>query len=749
MLESLTRLAIAAPRRVIAAAVAVLIAAAVFGIPVTESLSGGGFRDPGSASARGSAVLATTFGQPELQLLLTVTAPDGALTGAGAAVGADVVTALERSPHVAYVRAPWGAPAPDLVSTDGTTALVVAGLIGDESEAAAHAADLSSALAGPTGGVTVRAGGSAAVNAQINAQTENDLLTMESIALPLSFLVLVWVFGGLFAALLPMAVGALAILGSMAVLRGIAMVTDVSVFALNLAVAMGLALAIDYTLLILSRFRDEIADGGSRDAALLQTMSAAGRTVTFSAVIVGLSMLPMALFPMYFLKSFAYAGVAVVAFTLGAALVVTPAAVTLLGDRLDAVDVRRFARRVTGRPPPTRRPVPEMFWYRAARAVTRRGTALSVAVVTVLVLLGTPFLGVRWGFPDDRVLPASADAHLVGDMLRTQFTADSATTVTVVLPDVTGVPPDAIGAYAAALSRVPEVPWVSSPAGTFAGGHRTGPPSGPAGTAEGSAFLTVASTAPLDSAESDTQLDQLHAVAPPDGREALLTGTAQSNRDIVDAVVTRMPLVMGVIGITALVLLFLLTGSVVLPVKAVLLNILSLTAAFGALVWIFQDGHLGALGTTSTGTIGVTVPVLLFCIAFGLSMDYEVFLLARIREFWLRSGRTRADNDEAVALGLAHTGRVITAAALIMAISFAALIAAEVSFMRMLGVGLTLAVLMDATLVRLVLVPAFMHVMGPANWWAPAPLARWHARFGIREPVTPAAACAVAHPPVR
>jgi RND superfamily putative drug exporter len=223
----------------------------------------------------------------------------------------------------------------------------------------------------------------------------------------------------------------------------------------------------------------------------------------------------------------------------------------------------------------------------------------------------------------------------------------------------------------------------------------------------------------------------LHAVAPPRNQRVLITGTAQTNRDCVDGITSRLPLVFGFIAVVMLVLLFLFTGSVTLPVKAVLLNMLSLTATFGALVWIFQDGHLGAAGTTSTGTLAANVPVLMFCVAFGLSMDYEVFLLARIREYWLGSRRTRADNDESIALGLARTGRVITAAALLMSISFAALISAGVSFMRMFGLGLTVAVLVDATLVRMLLVPAFMHVLGGLNWWAPTSLASWHHRtFG-------------------
>ena len=279
-----------------------------------------------------------------------------------------------------------------------------------------------------------------------------------------------------------------------------------------------------------------------------------------------------------------------------------------------------------------------------------------------------------------------------------------------------------------------DVGAVSAPTSTFTGGTEVGPPAGSAGIADGSAFLTVSSSAPLFSPASEAQLDRLREVATPGDRPVEFTGMAQVNRDSVAAIASRVPLVLAVIAVVTFALLFLLTGSLVLPIKALVLNVLSLTAAFGALVWIFQEGHLGAFGTTPTGTLVANMPVLLFCIAFGLSMDYEVFLISRIREFWLESGRAgSADNDESVALGLAHTGRVVTAAALVMLISFAAMIAAQVSFMRMFGVGLTLAIFVDATLVRMVLVPAFMHILGRWNWWAPASLTRVHHRIGISE----------------
>jgi RND superfamily putative drug exporter len=736
VLQRIALLAIAAPRRIIAITALIMVACGVFGIPVANDLSAGGFQDPTSESAQATKVLIDKFGRGDMELLITVSSEQGADGAAAKAVGTDIASQLQASPYVVEVTSAWTAPAsaaPALMSKDGKTGLIVAGITGGESGAQKHAKALTGQLVHDRDGVTVRAGGEAMTYVQINGQSEKDLLMMELIAIPLSFLVLVWVFGGLLSAALPLAVGAFAILGSMAVLRAVTFATDVSIFALNLTVAMGLALAIDYTLLIISRYRDELAEGADRNHALVRTMVTAGRTVLFSALTVALSMVAMVLFPMYFLKSFAYAGIAVVTFAAIAAIVVAPAAIVLLGDRLDSLDVRRLARRALGRPEPVRKPVEQTFWYRSTKYVMRRAIPVSLAIIALLLVLGAPFLGAKWGFPDDRVLPQSQTARQVGDELRTNFAVDSARNVTVVIPDAEGITRTDLDRYAVALSQVPDVSSVSAPGGTFAGGRQVGPPSAATGLKNGSAFLTVASTAPLFSDASQAQLDRLREVSTPAGHSVQLTGVAQINRDSSDAITSRLPLVLGVIAAITFVLLFLLTGSVVLPLKALVLNVLSLTAAFGALVWIFQDGHLGALGTTPTGTLVANMPVLLFCVAFGLSMDYEVFLVSRIREYWLRSGKTRADNDESVALGLARTGRVVTAAALLMSISFAALIAAQVAFMKMFGLGLTLAVLADATLVRVLLVPAFMHLLGQWNWWAPKPLARLHERIGLNE----------------
>ena len=460
MLQRIALLALTAPRRVIAVALLVMVAAGIFGVPVAKSLSSSGFQDPASESARATQLLTDKFGQGDMQMLITVTAPDSATGTAARAVGLGIVDQLKRSPNVAAVTSAWTAPpaaAKDLVSKDGKAGLIVAGINGSESAAQATAQTLSDeeARAHPDGvnGIVVRSGGDAMVNAQINSQLQHDLLLMESIAIPLSFLVLVWVFGGLLAAALPVAVGLMAILGSMAVLRLVTFGTDVSNLAPNLSTAMGLALAIDYTLLIISRYRDELAEGAESNTALVRTMTTAGRTVLVSATTVALSMAALVLFPMHVLKSFAYAGVTTVVFAALAAVVVTPAAIVLLGDRLNALDVRRLIRRLLHRPDPVRGPIETQFWYRSTTFVIRRALPLGLAVVALLVVLGAPFLGVKWGFPDDRVLPTSASAHRLGDQLRNDFADNSTTAITAVIPDAHGLTPVDLEHYAAELSH--------------------------------------------------------------------------------------------------------------------------------------------------------------------------------------------------------------------------------------------------------------------------------------------------------
>lgn len=736
MLERLARFVIAAPRRVLIGALLLAVAAAIFGIPVSKHLAAGGQQDPNSQSQRVARILTEKFKISDQSLVFVISSDQGAKSPAARQAAANVERTLHESSSVLNLTSAWTAPpeaAGELFSKDGKAGLVVAGITGGENDAQKNAAPLIKNLTGDHDGVSVKAGGVAALYKDITAQTDHDLLVMEMIAVPLSFVALVWIFGGLNAALLPLSIGVFAIFGSMSILRLLSTVTDVSVFALNLTTAMGLAMAIDYSLLIISRYREEVSSGLPRDEALVVTMRTAGRTVLFSAITLALALSALVLFPMYFLKSFAYAGVAVVFFSAAAALIIVPAVVALLGDRIDALDARKLIRRLLGRPEPTPKDVVDTFWYRNTKKVMRHAFPVSIVIVVVLILLGLPFLNVKLGFPDDRVLPVSAATRQVGDEMRANFANDSATNLSVVADGVGSVAPSEIDRFAAELSAAPDVKAVSAPDGTYVHGKKQAPPTAATGIKDGTALFTVQTAAVPYTPAADRQLDALHAIKGPGGVATLIGGGAQLDRDAVDALMGKLPWVLAIIAVVTFVLLFLLTGSVVLPLKALVLNVLSLTATFGALVWIFQEGHLHGFGTAVTGVTVSSMPILLFCIAFGLSMDYEVFLISRIHEYWKDSARTRADSDEAVALGVARTGRVVTAAALIMAIAFAALIAAQVSFMRMFGTGLTIAILVDATIVRMLLVPSFMRILGRANWWAPKPLVRLHERFGISE----------------
>ncbi|WP_156656078.1 MMPL family transporter, partial [Mycobacterium sp. 852002-51971_SCH5477799-a] len=513
MLQVITRLAIAAPRRIIAIAVLVLLGAAIFGLPVVNSLSGGGFQDPTSESSRASDTLRDKFNQTDQQMLIVVTASTGARGGLARQVGTEIADQLKRSPWVLNVSSPWTSPpaaAAQLVSKDEKSGMIVAGLKGGENDAQKYASALTKDLVHDRDGVTVRAGGMAVAYAQINDQNQRDLLLMESIAIPLSFAVLVWVLGGVAAAALPIVLGTLAIVCTMSVLRLIGLATDVSAYALDLSIAMGLALAIDYNLLIITRYREELARTEDRYRALYRTMATAGRTVLFSATTVGLSMAVMALFPMYFLKSSAYTIVATAAIVAITAVVVTPAAIVLLGPRLNTMDARRVIHRILQGQrsfrDPAHKPLVSQFWYRSTKFVLRRAMPVGLSVVALLLLLGVPFLGVKWGFPDERVLPRSASARQVADMLDNDFANGLGTSVSVVVPDAHGLSPGELHRYAAELSRVPDVSAVTAPMGTFVGGNRAGPPAAATGMANGSAFLTVVSAAPLYSRASNIQL---------------------------------------------------------------------------------------------------------------------------------------------------------------------------------------------------------------------------------------------------
>ena len=690
---------------------------------VAKDLSAGGFDDPKAQSEVAARVLDDTFHTGASNFLLLVTTPDG--VDAAQDKGVALTQRFAAEPGLADVVSYWTAGhAPTLASKDKQQALVLARLTGSQDERVKRAKTLSEEYARDVDGLRVRTGGEFAVYSEVGDTIEHDILRAESIAIPVTAILLVLVFGSAIAASLPLLVGVLSIMGTFLSLRVLHSFTDVSVYSVNLATSMGLGLGIDYSLFLITRFREELRKGRSTPDAVQETLRTAGRTVLFSAVTVALSLSALLVFPLFFLKSFAYAGISAVVFALLGALVVLPAALAALGPNVDRFDLRRPVRRFLHLAPPRVKELDEGFWHRVAVAVMKRPVGIGMTVVALLLLLGLPFKSVVFGLPDDRVLPSTANAHQVAQVLREDFEGREAFALPVVLRDA----PADTASYATALSKVPGVERVDAVSGRYAGGVRVadGLPSYRSGTTE---RLSVVPAVESLGPRGERLVKDLRAVEAP--VPALLSGPAASLVDTKASLGSKLPLALGLVLAATFVLLFLFTGSVVIPVKALVLNVLSLSATFGLMVWVFQEGHLrGLIGDPIvTGTLDTTMPILMFCVLFGLSMDYEVFLLSRIKEEWDATG----DNNRAVAVGLERTGSLVTAAAALLALVFLSFVTSGISFIKLLGLGTALAVLVDATLVRGALVPSFMRLMGTANWWAPAPLKRLHARIGLRE----------------
>ncbi|MFD7914627.1 MMPL family transporter [Streptomyces sp. NPDC059752] len=709
-----TRFVTARPRLTLLLALLVTALAVVAGGGVADRLGSGGWEDPGAQSTYAARALEREFPHSEPNLLLLVDAAPGTTGVDDPAVAAEaerLATALAAERGVVGVGSYWSTQLPTLRSENGRQALIVGRVQGDEKAATAALERMAPRFEGEHGPVRVSLGGPAAVQREVTRTIQEDLLRAELIALPVTLVLLVLVFGSAVAALLPLGVGIVAILGTNAVLRGLTEVTDVSVFAQNLTTALGLGLAIDYALFIVRRFREELAAGRDPVAAVGATLRTAGRTVLFSALTVAVSLSAMLFFPMYFLRSFAYAGVAVVLLAAAAALILLPAALVLLGDRVNALDLRRLWRRrpegaATG-PVETGR-----GWGRAAALVMRRAPVFAVATTVGLLLLGLPFAGVKFGTVDDRQLPKDAPSHVVQEQIRDGFPDSPGGGITVLAEGAPG--PERLAAYRDRLAALPGVTRVD----------------GPIGSATGSEYTTF-SVSVEGEAVGQTARDLVDEVRAVDaGFKTSVTGQAAVLVDAQKAIAGALPAAAALVVLATLLLVFLLTGSLLIPLQAVLLNALSLTAMFGAVVWVFQEGNLsGLLSFTATGDIETTLPVLMFCIAFGLSMDYGVFLISRIKEEYDRTG----DHESAVRTGLARTGGLITAAAVILAVVMVAIGTSRVTNTKMLGLGIALAVLMDAMVVRSLLVPAVMKLTGRATWWAPAPLRRLHERFGLSE----------------
>lgn len=712
-------------RLVLSFTVLFMVVAAVLGTGAFGVLKTAGFEDPAAESTAAAELLEQHFGggDPNVVLVMTAEGRDVA-DGALAAEGEALAQRLDGIDGVEGVVSYWSlGNAPPLRSTDGDTALVLARITGDETQVEERLALVDEQLAGTQGSFDVLLGGREAVFADVGHTIEGDLLRAELIAIPLTLILLLFVFRGVVAASLPMLVGLIAVFGTLLSLFVIGSVTDVSIYAINLTTALGLGLSIDYSLFIVSRFREELRAGRSVEHAVVRTMETAGKTVLISALTVAVSLSALLVFPMYFLRSFAYAGVAVVLLALAASLLSLPALLAVLGHRVNSLRIGRQREE---------RADHEGMWHRIATFVMRRPIPIAATVVAVLLLLGAPFLRVNFGTPDDRVLPTSAESRQASEILRSDFDGNSAESFGVVMAGVGIDRADDIAATASTLSALDGVARVDSPVGTYVDGALAATTEADLRfvAADGTAntWMSVVPDFAVVSEQGEQLVKDIRDLDLP--LDVAVEGAAAELVDTKAAIGDALPWAVAIIVLATFLLLFLLAGSLLVPIKALVLNFLSLTATFGAMVWIFQDGNLSELlGFTATGTIDTSMPILMFCIAFGLSMDYEVFLLSRIKEEHDRTG----DNETSVALGLERTGSIVTAAAALLAITFFAFGTSGVSFIKMFGIGLGLAVLMDATVVRAFLVPAFMRLAGEANWWAPGPLRRFHDRYGLKE----------------
>jgi uncharacterized membrane protein YdfJ with MMPL/SSD domain len=603
----------------------------------------------------------------------------------------------------------WTSGQPGLVSTDRHSTYAVLQLAGGTGQGREDTyksikGDFPAVAGAPGDGITAEVGGTTATEVAINSEVSANIARAETVSFPVLLILLIIIFGSAVAAIAPLMIGGLAILGSFTVLRLLTLTTTVSVYSINVTTIMGLGLGIDYGLFIVTRFREELRRQESVERAVARTVATAGRTVLVSGVTVALALSSLMLFQPVFLRSMGYGGVATVAVDVIAALTVLPALLAVLGHRVNALAVRKSVR--AGAAP---RAEMEGGWYRFAQAVMRRPVAIAAVIVVVLLAVGAPFLRISWGGTDARVLPASSTVRQVQDTLTSEFPANSTNPIEAVVTGVTS--PAQLAAYTARVGAVPGVTGFQVTA-------RHG----------SSVRLDVGYTPRPESPQARHIVTSIRALAPPAGASVLVGGASAQLVDELSSLGGTLPWMALLTAVATFAVLFLAFGSVVLPVKAIVMTLLSLSASFGALVWIFQEGNLqDVLHFQSPGFTIAGNPIIMFCVLFGLSMDYEVLLLSRMQEAYRRHG----DNTEAVAEGLSRTARVITGAALIMVSVFSAFALADTVTIKSIGVGMAIAVLIDATIVRMLLVPATMRLLGDWNWWAPGPLGRFAARLGF------------------
>lgn len=697
------------PVKVLIACLVVLAGSLVWGLGLFDRLTNGGFEDPTSDSSKILAQREAHFGNTGADLVLLYRSADAPITDPSVVTAASA-TLESLQDNGAHQIIPWFAdPSGSLVSDDQQAGMVLVFLSGaDEDERLANFEKVREAFA--INGLESHVAGLYPMFDDINDLATDSIIKAEMIALPIVFVLSIMIFGSVVAALMPTMIGMAAIIGSFALLRTMGYVVDVNVFAVNLVTILGMGLAIDYALFVVTRFRDELAalPDTSRQSSMKAAVIAlqtAGRTVLFSGLTVAVSLASLMVFPQEFLKSMGIGGVAAVLVAMVSTLTLLPAVLVLLGGRINLGGIPFLSRgaRSSG----------EGGWHRLATAVMKRPFAFLVPILIALVVMTVPFFGVKWGSIDEAMLPKSSAAVVAIEKQREWFGTGGAS-ADVLMTGAGATDPATIAGYQAALTAVDGVTSVTITDQTAAG---TDP----------ATLLQVTWDGLPQSSDSQDLVRDLRAVEAPTA--ALIGGTTATTVDLLDSVGERLPLMFGLIAVAMFVLLFLAFGSVVLPIKALLMNILSLGAAFGVTTWIFADGNLeGLLGFTSPGYLDPTEPLLMLAVLFGLSMDYEVFLLSRVKEEYDKHG----DNTRAVAVGMEKTGRLITGAALLLCVVVVGFAASPLFFMKMIGVGMLVAIILDATVVRALLVPATMRLLGRWNWWSPPGL-RWVAqKFSLR-----------------
>jgi uncharacterized membrane protein YdfJ with MMPL/SSD domain len=689
-------------RTVIFAAVFFLIAGALGG-GVASKLAPYGDDDPATESVKAADRLeADGYRNASVVVLFQNTSPT---SNAGQQRIERVERELRANPDVAGVTGYLDTQSRDFVSRNGDATYLAVSLKPTDDKAEQDAAkEIADDLENQPG---VSVGGIALAQEQVNKQVEKDLRMAEMLAFPLLFLLSLVFFRSGVAALLPLLIGGLAIVGTFLLLRVANEFVDVSIFALNLTTGLGLGLAIDYSLFVVSRYREEIAKSGPGGEAMRRTLNTAGRTVLFSSITVAVALASLMVFPQRFLYSMGLGGALVALFASVISLTVLPAVLALLGNRVNAWSPKFLQRRAQRDATATE----QGFWYRLSRLVMRRPVGIATVTAVVLIVLGIPFYSIKFTSVDAQVLPESASARQVDNVMRAQFPPFHDTPNLLLVENAT---PEALRAIEREVSGVEGIAGVQPP-------QRL---------ANHDAVIVAYSTNSYISDQSRDAAKKLRDLPAPQGSQLLVGGAAAHFVDLQDSLKSHAPIALAIVIVATLIVLFLMTGSVVLPVKQLVMNALNLSATFGILVFIFQDGRLeGLLDYRSQGALEQTMPILLFAVVFGLSTDYGVFLLSRIKE----AHDSGIPNSEAVAVGLERTGRIVTAAALLFAIAIGAFATSQIIFIKENGVGTALAVLIDASLIRALLVPSLMELLGDWNWWAPRPLRRLHQRFGLSD----------------